>query len=110
MIRQVKRNTRERTEQIMGEDDELQEAGEGVIENNRKQEERTDKRVCVCMCLRMLCCKRKKKKKSIIRLPPVSLSVKPALSNHLLHPLNCFLFSSQSAHSHPLISETHMCL
>lgn len=63
MIRQVKRNTRERTEQIMGEDDELQEAGEGVIENNRKQEERTDKRVCVCMCLRMLCCKRKKKKK-----------------------------------------------
>lgn len=62
MIRQVKRNTRERTEQIMGEDDELQEAGEGVIENNRKQEERTDKRECVCMCLRMLCCKRKKKK------------------------------------------------
>lgn len=63
MIRQVKRNTRERTEQIMGEDDELQEAGEGVIENNRKQEERTDERVCVCVCLRRLCCKRKKKKK-----------------------------------------------
>ena len=56
----------------MGEDDGLQEAGEGVIENNRKQEERPDKSVCVCVCVfeKALLQKGKKKNISIICLPP----------------------------------------
>lgn len=69
VIRPVKRNTREKTEQIMGEDDGLQEAGEGVIENNHKQEEATDKCVCVCTSDKVLL-QRKKKKKNLSSVFP----------------------------------------
>lgn len=86
----------------MGEDDGLQEAGEGVIENNRKQEERTDK--CVCVRLKSLCCTTKKKKKIYHPSSPVSLSPKRALSNHLLHPLDCFILASCSHPIRPLSS------